>query len=95
MFADHRGEFEAVQFRHADVDQDDGDVVLEQELERFAPRGRRDQVLAEFLQDDFIGEQLRRLIVHQKNVDLLLVHHLPAPISGGATYGWRAATARC
>ena len=76
MFADHRGEFEAVEFRHADVDQDDGDVVLEQEFERFAPRGRRDQVLAELLQDDFIGEQLCRLIVHQKNIDFLLVHHL-------------------
>ena len=76
MFADHRGELEPVQFRHADVDQDDGDIVLEQELKRFAPGRSLDQVLAEFLQDDFIGEQLRRLIVHQKNVYLLLVHHL-------------------
>ena len=40
MFADHGGEFEPVQFRHADVDQDDGDVVLEQELQRFAARTR-------------------------------------------------------
>jgi len=37
MFADHRGQFEPVQFRHANVDQDDGDVVLQQELERFPP----------------------------------------------------------
>jgi hypothetical protein len=35
MFADHGRKFEAIQLRHADVDQDDGDVVLEQELERF------------------------------------------------------------
>ena len=77
MFADHGGEFETVQFRHADVDQNDGDFVLEQELERFAARGGRDQIFAELLQDDFIGEQLRRLIVHQKNIYFLLVHHLP------------------
>ena len=36
MLADHRGELKAVEFRHADVDQDDGDVVLEQKLQ--APR---------------------------------------------------------
>ena len=95
MFADHRGKFESVEFRHANVDQDDGDVVLEQELERFAPRRGRDQVFSEVLQNDFIGEQLGRLIVHQKNIDFLLVHHLPAQISGEATYGWRGATARC
>ncbi len=94
MFADHRGEFEPVQFRHADIDQDDGDVVLEQELERFASGRSLDQVLAEFLQDDLIGEQLRWLVVHQKNVYLVLVHHLHTPVSGVATFEWRAATAR-
>ena len=40
MLADHGGEFEAVQFRHADVDQNDRDLVLEQEFERLAPGGR-------------------------------------------------------
>src|SRR5436190_12209558 len=94
MFADHRGELEPVQFRHADVDQDDGDIVLQQELERFASGRGLDQVLAEFLQDDFIGEQLRRLIVNQKNVYLVLVHHLFTPIGGVTTFGWRAAAAR-
>jgi len=37
MLADHGGEFEAVQFRHANVDQDDGDLVPEQVFERFRP----------------------------------------------------------
>ena len=36
MLADHRRELEAVELRHADVDQNDGDVVLEQKLP--APR---------------------------------------------------------
>ena len=40
MLADHRGELEAVELRHADVDQDDGDVVLEQMLQRLAGRTR-------------------------------------------------------
>ena len=67
MFTDHRGQLKTVQFRHANVDQDDGDIVLEQELERFAPRSRRNQILAKLLQDDFIGEQLCGLIVYQKH----------------------------
>ena len=36
MLADHRRQLEAVELRHADVDENDGDVVLEQELQ--APR---------------------------------------------------------
>ena len=32
MLADHRSELETVEFRHANVDKNDGDVVLEQEL---------------------------------------------------------------
>ena len=38
MLADHRRELEAVELRHADVDQDDGDLVLQQMLERLAGR---------------------------------------------------------
>ena len=38
MLADHRSELETVEFRHADVDKNDGDVVLEQELQCFARR---------------------------------------------------------
>ena len=40
MLADHRGQLEAVELRHADVDQHDGDVGLQQMLERLARRGR-------------------------------------------------------
>ena len=38
MLADHRGQLEAVELRHADVDQNDGDLVLEQLLQRLARR---------------------------------------------------------
>ena len=36
VLADHGGEFEAVELRHADVDQDDRDLVLEQIFQRLA-----------------------------------------------------------
>ena len=76
MLADHGGKLEPVQFRHADVDQNDRNFVLEQVFERLAPRGRDDKIFAELLQNDFIGQQLRRLIVDQKDVYLFVVHHL-------------------
>ena len=47
MLADHRRELEAVELRHADVDQDDRDFVLEQVFQRLARRRRLDEILAE------------------------------------------------
>ncbi len=45
--------------RHADVDQDDGDLVLQQHRRARLVAGRDlDQVLAKLLQDRFVGEQL-------------------------------------
>ena len=75
MLADHGGEFEPVQFGHADIDQDNGDFVLEQEFKRFASRGGGDEIFSKLFQNDFIGEQLRGLIVDQKDVYLFVVHH--------------------
>ena len=80
MLADHGGELETVELRHADVDQDDRDFVLEQKFQRFAAGSRDHEILAEFLQDDFIGKQLGRLIVDQKDVYLFMVHHHAAPL---------------
>ena len=70
MLADHRGELEAVQLRHADVDQNDRDFVLEQIFQRLAAGRGVDEIFVELLQDDLIAEQLRRLIVDQQDVDL-------------------------
>jgi hypothetical protein len=50
MLADHRRQFRAVLLRHADIDENDGDIVLEQTFQgfradaalmRFSPRSRR------------------------------------------------------
>ena len=71
MLADHRRELKAVELRHADVDQDDRDLVLEQNLQRLARRRRLDQILAESAQNHFVGEQLRGLIVDQEDIDLV------------------------
>ena len=49
MLADHGGELESVQFRHADVDQNDRNFVFEQVFERLAPRRCDDEIFAEFL----------------------------------------------
>src|SRR6267154_3549888 len=73
MLADHGGDLESVQFRHANVDQNDGDFVLEEEFERL-PAGRGDhEILSKLLQDNFIGQQLGRLIVDQEDVYLVMV----------------------
>jgi hypothetical protein len=49
MLADHGRELEAVEFRHADIDQDDRDFVLQEIFQRLAPRGGDREVFAEFL----------------------------------------------
>ena len=67
--ADHRGQLVAVEIRHADVGQHDRDLVLQQRLERLAGRVGADQLLAELGEDGVVGEQLRRLIVDDEDLD--------------------------
>ena len=71
MLADHGGQLEAVEARHDDVDQHDGDVGLEQDAERLVRRAGLDQVLAQFAENDLVGEQLGGLVVDQQDVDLV------------------------
>ena len=75
MLTDHRDELEAIKIRHADVDEHDTDIHLQQRLQRLAAGVRLDEVLAEFVQNDFVGEQFRRLIVDEEDVDLFLIGH--------------------
>ena len=76
MLPDHGRELEAVELRHAHVDQHDGDLALEQLLERLARRARLDQVLAELLEHHLVAQELGRLVVDQQDVDCIL-HHVP------------------
>ena len=75
MLPQHLDQLEAVELRHADVDQDDGDVVLQQNLERFARRRRANEVLIQLGQDDLVAQQLGWLVVDQKDVDAILGVH--------------------
>ena len=107
VLADHRGQLVAVEVRHADVDQDDGDLVLQQRLERLARRVGADQLLAQLGEDGIVGEQLGRLIVDDEDLDRVRPQgdrHLQAPIpcasarngiTGGATSGAPTGAGRC
>ena len=79
MLADHRGELEPVEIRHAHIDQHDSDVVLEQLLESLIGRTRLDQVLAKLAEDHLVAEQLPRLVIDQQNIDLFLSAHAGSP----------------
>jgi hypothetical protein len=72
MIANHRRELKTVQLRHANIDQDDGGLVLEQKFQRLARRRCLDEVFPELAKNLFVGQQLRRLIVHQEDVDFIV-----------------------
>src|ERR1700682_1208513 len=92
MIAQHGGELETVKLRHADVDKNDRNVVLEQELQGLARRRGLDQVLVQLVKDDLVGEQLVGLIVNQEDVDFL--GH-DSSLSGAATSAARIEAVRC
>ena len=99
MLADHRGQLEAVEIGHADIDQHHRDIVFQQLLERFVGRAGLDQILPELAEDRLIAEQLARLIIDQQDIDLFLVAH-GRPLScewssDAATCATPRAAARC
>ena len=79
VLPDDFSELEAVQLGHAHIDQHDGDVVLEQVLQRLASGARLDEVLAEVGENRLVAEQLARLVVHQQDVGSLVRDHAPGP----------------
>jgi hypothetical protein len=46
MVPQHLSKLESVELGHADIDQHDGDIVLQQELKRFARGIGLDEILA-------------------------------------------------
>ena len=75
MLANHLGEFESVDLRHAHIHQHDGDIGFEQFLESFLGGSRLDQVLSQFGQDGLIAEQFARLVVDHENVHFFVDAH--------------------
>jgi hypothetical protein len=94
MLTDHGRKLKTVELGHADIDQDDGDVVLEQDFQRLAAGGRNNEILAQLLQDHLIRQKLRRLIVDEEDVDLFMISHQRHRINDEATCGWREAAVR-
>ena len=93
MLPQHGSKLEAIEFRHADVDQNDRDLVLEQELQCFARRRRLDEVLAKLSEDYIVGEQLIGLVVDQEHINF--IGHEYVPPSDAATSAARTEAVRC
>ena len=79
MLADHRGQLEAVEFGHAHVHEDDGNVMLEEVFERLFGRGSLDEPLAELGQNGLVAQEFGWLVVDQQDIDLVLRGHRPSP----------------
>jgi hypothetical protein len=74
--ADQRRGLEAVHVRHADVEEDHGEVALEQRAQRVAPRADRDDAGRHVGQDRRDGGQLvRRVVHHQDGRELGIPRH--------------------
>ena len=67
---DERGGFEAVHPRHVHVEQDHGEILLEQATERFLSRTGANQVLVEIGENCLVGQHLVGAIVDNQDADL-------------------------
>ncbi len=72
--ADEGCGFKAVHAGHVDVEQDDGEFILEESAERFAARERADDILVQYVQGGFERENSLGLIVNQKDIDFVFLH---------------------
>jgi hypothetical protein len=98
MLPDHLGELEPVQIRHADVHQNNGNLVLEELFERLLAGRGLDQVFPQVLKDHLVGHELGRVIIDQQDADFLVwvARHLRhSTLSGAATCAAPKAIVRC
>ena len=89
---DERRGLEAVHDRHAHVEQDDGEVPVEERPQRLLPGADLHDVLAELGEDRLERDQLVGVVVYHQDVDPI-VQDRPPTVSTRAG-GWRGA-ARC
>ena len=76
--ADETRGFEAVELGHLHVEQDDRKFTLQQRPQRLATRLSLDKVLVHVGQDRLQSEQVRALIIDQKNIDAFVSHGVSA-----------------
>jgi hypothetical protein len=75
MLADHCSQLKTVELRHADVDQDDCNILLEELLECLPGRSGFDEVFAEARENRLVAQELGRLIIDQQDVDPVIRGH--------------------
>src|SRR5439155_25878860 len=69
-----RGGLKTVHAGHVDVEKNDGEFVVEQRPQRFAPGIGADYCLPEVLQHRLQRQEFLRLIVDDEDVDFAVVH---------------------
>src|SRR6201999_4573500 len=89
------GELEAVEVRHAHIDEDECHLVLQQDLERLARRGRLEHGLADLGEHHLVTQQFRLLVVDQQDIDLVCLRHDSRRLTGAATCAGPTAAAEC
>ena len=67
MLADQARDLEAVHLRHVHVEQDRRELLFEQPLQRLHPGERTDALDAESIQDGFVRQQPRGLVVDEQD----------------------------
>ena len=92
--ADHRGRLEAVHVRHVDVEQDHGEFLLQQVAQRLPTGTRRDEVLAQALEDRLVDQELLGQVVDHQDVDLLVISHWSSVIGHWSSVGRFSRTSR-
>jgi hypothetical protein len=95
VLADHGGQLETVQIRHAYIDENQRHIVLEQAFKGFT-RGRGlEQIFAHFGQHHLMAQQLRLLVVDQQNVHLIGGEHDCRSVNDAATSAAQTSAAGC
>ena len=69
------GRFKAVHVGHVDIEQDDGEVVLQDLLERLGARVRKHQLLAQFFQNHLVDQELFSQVVDNQDLGLFSLRH--------------------
>src|SRR5262249_36947325 len=75
MLAYGTRQLEVVHARHADISENDRDIVLQQLSQGFLPGARLDEVLSQFAEHRFVRKQLCRLVIDQQDVDPVIHSH--------------------
>ena len=77
VLADHARELEAVEVGHVDIHEHDGDIGAQKMVEGLAGGIGDQKILAQLLEDGFVGQQLCRLVIDQQDIDLVVPVHIP------------------